>query len=253
MKFSPANAKIQALSQVESLRPFLHNRKVYSFDILSGWSCPGARDCLSKVIEINGRRSIQDGPNTQFRCFSASQEATFPGVYNLRKHNYELMKGSTRNSEQLGYYISSNLPSNLGICRIHVGGDFFNLAYFLGWINTAILNPDRLFYAYTKSLSYWVGNLELVNSVDNFVLTASKGGRRDELIDQFGLRYAEVVFNEEEADSKGLEIDHDDSHAADANHQSFALLIHGTQPKGTDASRALQVLRKNNVRHSYSK
>ena len=51
-----------------------------------------------------------------------------------------------------------------------------------------------------------------------------------------------VVFSEEEAEQKGLEIDHDDAHAL--GKKSFALLLHGTQPKGSEASKALQVLRK---------
>ena len=52
-----------------------------------------------------------------------------------------------------------------------------------------------------------------------------------------------------------LEIDHDDSHAArpSMRHQDFALLVHGTQPKGSEAADALKLLKKNKVRHSYSR
>ena len=75
------------------------------------------------------------------------------------------------------------------------------------------------------------------------MLTASRGGHHDELIDAEDLKCAEVVFSEEEAAEKELEIDHDDSHAAYGD-ESFALLIHGTQPKGSEASQALQKLRK---------
>ena len=87
------------------------------------------------------------------------------------------------------------------------------------------------------------------------IFTASRGGREDYLIEKHNLREAVVVFSEREAYDKGLEIDHDDSHAArpSLRNQSFALLIHGTQPKNTDAAKALQVLRKNNVKHSYSR
>ena len=77
------------------------------------------------------------------------------------------------------------------------------------------------------------------------VLTASYGGRYDYMIDQFHLRSAKVVFSEAEADKLGLEIDHDDSHAArpSLKNQSFALLLHGTQPKGTSAATALKALK----------
>jgi len=86
-------------------------------------------------------------------------------------------------------------------------------------------------------------------------VTASYGGRDDAMIEQHNLRSVKVVFSEQEAESLGLAIDHDDSHAADPElqDQDFALLIHGIQPKNTEASKALQLLRKNKVRHSYSR
>ena len=55
------------------------------------------------------------------------------------------------------------------------------------------------------------------------------------------------MFSEQEAIDKGLEIDHDDSHAAFGK-ESFALLLHGTQPKGSAASQALSLLRKQGKR-----
>jgi hypothetical protein len=63
------------------------------------------------------------------------------------------------------------------------------------------------------------------------------------------------VYSEEQADCLNLDIDHDDSHAADPElkHQDFALLIHGTQPKDTKAAEALKLLKKNKVKHSYSR
>jgi hypothetical protein len=53
---------------------------------------------------------------------------------------------------------------------------------------------------------------------------------------------AAVVFSEREAQELGLDIDHDDSHAMKKG-SSFALLLHGTQPKKSRASKALQSLR----------
>jgi len=87
------------------------------------------------------------------------------------------------------------------------------------------------------------------------VMTASRGGRLDHLIDQYNLREAKVVFSEAEAEALGYDIDHDDSHAARPSlaDQSFALLIHGQQPAGSDASAAIKELKKNNVKFSYGK
>ena len=90
LKFSNANAKIEALKKVPELAHYLYGkRKVYSFDMISGHTCPFADQCLSKAILVDGRRKIKDGPNTVFRCFSASQEVQYTNVYNLRKGNFD--------------------------------------------------------------------------------------------------------------------------------------------------------------------
>ena len=151
LKFSDANAKLEELYNVPELEIWLADgRKVYSLDLLSGWSCPFASQCLSKVIELpTGKKAIKDGPETEFRCFSASQEVQYNGVYNLRKHNFDSLRGLGLDG-MIGS-LSTDLPKNAGIVRIHVAGDFFNPNYMLAWYNVAMLNPDKLFYAYTKS------------------------------------------------------------------------------------------------------
>jgi hypothetical protein len=253
LKFSPANAKIEALSQVPELGRFLTNkRKVYSLDLLSGHSCPYAKECLSKVVSTETGLRIEDGPHTQFRCFSASQEATFPAVYRLRKHNLDLLKGRTR--EEMVSQISADIPKNAGIIRLHVGGDFFSRDYFLAWLEVVKSRPEILFYAYTKSLPFVIPHLEEIAQLPNFSITASYGGYRDELIERHNLRASIVVFSEKEANDANLEIDHDDSHAANPNSKkSFALVLHGIQPKGTEAAEALKTLKREKVKHSYSR
>ncbi len=253
MRFSKANTKLKQLYDVELLEQYLeHNRKVYSFDLLSGHSCPFASECLSKVVTIDNRRRIKDGPKTKFRCFSASQEAVFPSTYNLRKGNFDELR-KLKEPEDMAYAICDAMPNDLGVGRVHVGGDFFSFKYFAAWCFVAIRNPGRLFYAYTKSLEYW---LRLVDDIPaNLVLTASRGGRLDHLIEEHSLRESKVVFSQSEADDLGLEIDHDDSHAAipGLRDESFALLIHGQQPKGSEASEAIKQLRRDKVAFSYGK
>lgn len=253
VKFSAANVKIERLSQIESIKPYLQNRrKVYSFDLLSGWSCPFASQCCSKVKIVDGRRKIQDGPNTEFRCFSASQEVTYTNLYNLRESNYKTLK-AIDNAFDMAHIIADAMPEDLGVCRGHVGGDFFNQSYFDAWMQVAKWNPDKLFYAYTKSLKYWIERLNFIPH--NFILTASYGGLLDDMIEEYRLRSSKVVFSVEQAEEMGLEIDHDDSHAADPSkrYQDFALLIHGQQPKGSEASQALVQLKKNGVEFAYSR
>ncbi len=253
LSFSKANAKLNQLHDVAELQPWLQDkRKVYSFDLLSGWSCPQAKDCLSKVHQIGDKKKLIDGKDCQFRCFSASQEATFPNVYKKRKANFDILRIG-QSSYEIAHGIADVMPANLGICRIHVAGDFFNQRYFRAWHLMAEWHPDRLFYAYTKSLNFWLEDREHLPK--NLVLTASRGGRLDHMIDEHNLRESVVVYSEQEADDLGLVIDHDDSHAAipSQRNNSFALLIHGQQPKGSKASEAIKQLKKANVKFSYGK
>ncbi len=247
LKFSKANAKIEALGVVPTIAGYLANkRKVYSFDILSGHNCPFAKDCRSAaVVGANGKRTIVDGPDTQFRCFSASQEVLFTALYKLREANGEIVDIANESVNFAAGALMGAMPSNAGIIRIHVGGDFKSRPYFKAWLEVARQNPSRLFYAYTKSLPYWIDELKTLEKLPNFVLTASRGGHKDKLITQHKLREAVVVYSEQQAVDLGLDIDHDDSHAADPSRrqQSFALLIHGVQPKGTEAAKALKELK----------
>jgi hypothetical protein len=135
--------------------------------------------------------------------------------------------------------IQNSLPVGIQYVRIHVSGDFFSETYFKAWLNVAINNPRIVFYAYTKSLNFWVKHKRVIPK--NFRLTASKGGKLDSLIVKHRLKYAEVVFSTEEARRKGLEIDHDDSHAIKSK-KPFALLLHGTQKANTTAAQAWKVI-----------
>ncbi len=247
IKFSKANSKLVKLYKVQELQKWLEGkRKVYSLDLLSGHNCPFANECLSKAVERDdGSRHIQDGPNTEFRCFSASQEAQYPNVYAPRKENSDTLRNLCHlyDDYTVAQHINDAMPKDLGICRIHVAGDFFRQKYFNAWVIVAKANPDKLFYAYTKSLAYW---LRMRNEIpSNLVLTASRGGKHDDFIIPHRLREAVVVFSERQADDKFLVIDEDDSHAAvpEWREDSFALLIHGTQPKGTEAAEALKVIK----------
>ena len=258
LQYSDANAKLVGLYDVPELQKWLVSEcgrftaEVYSLDLLSGWSCPFAEKCKSKVYELAGqftksgnvKKKLVDGKKTEFRCFSASQEALLPNVYDRRKNNYDLLN-ECETSEEMTELMQRSLPRNAGIVRQHVGGDFFNDKYFTAWLDLAEQNPSVLFYAYTKSLIYWARNIERIESLDNVVLTASRGGSQDWMIQGYGFRESVVVFSDEQADEMGLEVDHNDSHAAvpDWSENDFGLLIHGVQPAGSEAGRAVSALK----------
>lgn len=256
LKFGKANAKLKALEE-------LTGKKVQTFSMLAGHTCPFAKDCLSKVVIQDGKRKIQDGPDTEFRCFSASQEALYTNVYEGRKHNKDLMFAVRDCEDKLTALLSDSLPNKKreDIIRIHVSGDFFNQNCFDAWLNLANLYPHKVFYAYTKSIKYWTDRKDRVAETPNFILTASYGGRQDSMIEENGFRSAKVIWEEDILEKivasesydrvpnigspyDGLRIDHNDNCAYDPSiqHEDFALLVHGVQAKGSEAQKSVKLL-----------
>ena len=223
LKFSPManNKKLTKISH------WSDNYTGYTFSLPSGYTCPSANECLSKADKHTGK--IKDGKNSRFRCFSASTESVYKNTRDQRWYNFELLRKLDKTS--MAHLIADSIPTNANLIRIHVGGDFFNQDYFDAWATVAIYRDDVTFYAYTKSLRYWVKQLGFIYIADaNYKLIASRGGTDDHLIDKYGLRSSVVVQDYDQAQSLGLEIDYDERLAITGN-QDFALLLHGTQPK----------------------
>ena len=74
------------------------------------------------------------------------------------------------------------------------------------WLEIARENTEVELWAYTKSLRYWVNRIDQIPA--NLVLTASYGGRNDELIDQYNLKHVKVVKDIEE--TNGGNVDYND-------------------------------------------
>ena len=226
------------------------NHKIVNFSLPAGYTCPGAHACLSWADRTTGK--IRDSKDLTLRCFSASQEAAFPNVRKSRWDNFTKLKqaisaGGINGAVEL---ITSSLPKNSTIVRVHVSGDFFSQEYFDAWLEVAKTRQDIKFYAYTKSLNFWKERHSDIPA--NFELTASHGGKWDAMINENALHSVVVVNHPDEAN--GLVIDHDDSNAYKENRpRSFALLIHGVQPKGSKSSDAVKRLKKENIQFSYSK
>jgi hypothetical protein len=220
---------------------------IWTFSLPAGWTCPGAKDCLARVPRDGGK--IQDGPETKFRCFAASQESVFPNVRDSRWHNFDLLTAA-KTREAMRDLILESLPPRAQLVRVHVSGDFFNEAYFLAWADVAQACPNRIFYGYTKSVHIFLKHRS--DLPPNFRFTASFGGRHDALVVKHGLKYAKVVFSPEEAALKELPIDHDDRHAYGYD-GPFALLLHGTQPKNSPAAKSLSAMEARGIRYSYGK
>jgi len=248
LKFSPENAKTKKLRTIAELQKYLgkvgrKQRKIYSLDLLAGYTCPGAKECLSKVVILDGKRKIKDGPDCKFRCYAASGEVRLPAVYNLHKHNTDLLK-PLRSERKMVDLIEKSMPEDAGILRWHSSGGFFNRTYFDAVATVARNHTDKLFYAYLKNLPVLLNHQMIDPShgvfMDNFMLTASRGGRYDHMIKPLKLREVVVVNYDYEAT---MDIDDNDSHAATMG-GSFNLLVHGSQPAGSDAAKAVAAQRR---------
>jgi hypothetical protein len=230
LSFGKGNAKLSA--------------DIITFSLPAGFTCPGAYLCQSYADRVTGK--IKDGKHTSFRCFAASQESAYPNVRAARWNNFERLR-ACKSSGEMSDLILRSLDVSAKYVRIHVSGDYFSLAYLQAWLNVASQRPDTVFYSYTKS-GHLLAGLDIP---ENFRITLSYGGKFDGLIESLGFKTARVVFDPVEAEALGLEIDHDDSHAYNDG-ESFALLIHGTQPAGSEASQAIKALKAGKVKHSYS-
>lgn len=236
LKFSHGNAK-------------LANRLI--FNLPAGYACPAAGVCKTLVDrhtgKVNDNLALPHVGVADYRCFAAMTE-TRPNVRDARWYNWDLLKdamyASYEGAESMAdLIISSLMPHKEDLVRIHESGDFWTELYLMAWITVARKEPNRTFYAYTKSLNMW---LNLASEIpNNLFLTASIGGLLDSLIagrESIFIRRAYVVYTEEEAAAQGLEIDHDDSHCF--GDKPFALLVHGSQRAGSAASKAISLRKK---------
>lgn len=240
LKFGKGNSKL--------------DKEIATFTIPSGSTCPGAKLCKAQIDLDRPGRKIKDGKHQQYRCFMVGQEQRYSGLYKLTRYNIELLLKQKTFEDLRNLIVESLKPvlknGRIKAVRVHVGGDFFNQRYFDAWMSAASRFKSVTFYAYTKSLKFWINAKDRDLIPVNFKLTASEGGHFDHLIEEHGLRKATVVMHPEEAAALNVEIDHDDSHAR-GDGGDFSLLLHGSQPAGSPAAQALKRMREEGIEYSY--
>ena len=237
LKFSTGNGKLK-------------NRLI--FNIPAGYACPHAGVCKTMADRTTGK--IMDLPQftgteaDEYRCFAAMAE-TRPTVREARWHNWDLLREVMYMGGDQAMLIRDLIDLSLmvqpekDLVRVHEAGDFWTEQYMRAWFMVAASRPHQKFYAFTKSLGMWLNLRDIIPS--NFYLTASCGGTLDYLIPKYPevfQRIAYVVYTEEEAAERGLEIDHDDSHCL--GDKPFGLLVHGSQRAGSDAMKAITQRKK---------
>jgi hypothetical protein len=169
---------------------------VWEWNLPTGSSCPFADQCKVTVDRHTGKFKAE---HKAYRCYAANAER-FPGVRQARWSNFEAAKAGKL----------PELPKNCTAVRIHAAGDFFNLQYFALWVEYARARPHVEFWAYTKSIKYWVQLIDQIPA--NLVLTASYGGREDHLIAEHGLKHVKIYPSADWVPD-GVPIDVNDDHA----------------------------------------
>lgn len=203
------------------------------FSLPAGYTCPFADICKSFASKT-GDKFASSGKNIKdhgdIRCYAASAEVAYPNVRKSRWRNFDLLKEFKGDVAGMTDLIDRSLQNfgSMKLFRIHESGDFYSQEYFDAWLGVIRKYPNVKFYAYTKAIPYWISRLNEIP--ENFKLTASRGGKYDNLIDEYGLKQAVIVNTPEEAKKMGLPIDVDDSLAYNSD-DSFALLLHGVQSK----------------------
>lgn len=182
----------------------------HEFNLPAGWSCPFAENCLTKVDRDTGKRIMA---GSEYLCYAAVAER-YPSVRKSRWDNYAAIREILKTDELF------EVPKKATHVRIHGSGDFFSQKYFDRWLATARAHPDVHFWAFTKSIQYWVNRLDEIP--DNLEMQASRGSKQDHLIDEYNLKCAEV-FEKLEDVPEWMLVDYDDL-AAQSKGLSFALL-----------------------------
>jgi Gene product 88 len=210
---------------------FYFSPDVYEWNLPAGHSCPAAKECRINVDRDTGKQI--KGKGMIFPCYAASCER-YPAVRKSRWENFDAVIGKT--TAEIVTSIQGVLPPQAELVRVHASGDFFSQPYFDAWLEIARANPLVLFWAFTKSIPFWINRRDSIPK--NLPLTASMGGKYDTLVTQEGLRYCKVFNTTIAAENSGLPIDTDDLLASQDN-GSFALILRSEVAKQKRAKKTL--------------
>ncbi len=190
-----------------TLKTWYYRQPTYEFNLPAGWTCPFSSACRIKVDRNTGKMNIL---GKWYRCYAASAER-FPWVREMRWDNYD-------------YVLSWKkviIPKDATHIRIHASGDFFSQDYFDMWLEVCRENPKVKFWAFTKSIQYWLNRINEVPP--NLTIQASIWSKQDGLIWAYKLKFAMVVKSKKQAKKLWMPIDTDDFLAQQGD-ESFALV-----------------------------
>jgi len=171
MNLLTQNAKLKKTSEINKLR--ILNFSLPAYKTITGKTvCPFAKDCIKY-------------------CYAQKGNYKYPSVIKGLNNRYELSKTADF-VPQMNATIILQRPTHV---RIHDSGDFYSIEYLLKWVDIANTNKDVIFYAYTKSIKFFKG---VINIPKNLKIIFSEGSKTDDLINARFDRHARIFKTSEE-------------------------------------------------------
>ena len=170
MKLLTQNSKLKKTSIENNMRVLNFSLPAYK-TITGKVVCPFAKDCVKY-------------------CYAQKGNYKYPSVIKGLNNRYELSK-TDEFVPKMNATIILERPTHV---RIHDSGDFYSIDYLNKWIQIANDNKDVIFYAYTKSIKFFIDGLKLPK---NLKIIFSEGSKTDNLINVAKDRHARIFKSKE--------------------------------------------------------
>jgi len=170
MKLLTQNSKLKKTSIENKMR--VMNFSLPAYKTIKGQTvCPFAKDCIKY-------------------CYAQKGNYKYPNVIKGLNNRYELSKTADF-VPKMNATIILERPTHV---RIHDSGDFYSPTYLQKWLDIATQNKDVIFYAYTKSIKFFINGLKLPK---NLKIIFSEGSKTDNLINTDKDRHARIFKSKE--------------------------------------------------------
>jgi len=170
MKLLTQNSKLKKTSIENKMR--VMNFSLPAYKTITGKTvCPFAKDCIKY-------------------CYAQKGNYKYPSVIKGLNNRYELSK-TDEFVPKMNATIILERPTHV---RIHDSGDFYSPTYLQKWVDIATQNTNVIFYAYTKSIKFFINGLKLPK---NLKIIFSEGSKTDNLINVNKHRHARIFKSKE--------------------------------------------------------
>jgi hypothetical protein len=199
MNLLTQNAKLKKTSIENNMRVL--NFSLPAYKTITGKTvCPFAKDCVKY-------------------CYAQKGNYRYPSVIKGLNNRYELSKTADF-IPKMNATIILERPTHI---RIHDSGDFYSINYLLKWISIANTNKEVIFYAYTKSIQFFKG---CINIPSNLKIIFSEGSKTDNLINTAKDRHARIFKSKELLAAAGYINASDNDLLAITDHKKVGLVYH---------------------------